>query len=189
MELMGERCRKVIKWFLFFLFLVSTFFGIKYWLLCPSHLFLAVCDMNQVIQAQLHSDLLSLPLPLYFAASPTCCTERVIHRQFPTSFRLLFSKNIPLGSLPVSVNLLLGRASYWDALLWCRKWLRVTKYRRLSSLDAAYHSQDHSSYLSGMWAHRFECSSKWNRKCGWLVNARGHKESLAIALETGRNYI
>lgn len=30
MELMGERCRKVIKWFLFFLLLVSTFFGIKY---------------------------------------------------------------------------------------------------------------------------------------------------------------
>lgn len=29
-ELTGERCRKVIKWFLFFLLLVSTFFGIKY---------------------------------------------------------------------------------------------------------------------------------------------------------------
>lgn len=29
MELTGERCRKVIKWFLFFLLLVSTFFGIK----------------------------------------------------------------------------------------------------------------------------------------------------------------
>ncbi len=96
------------------------------------------------------------------------------------SFFFSFSKNIPVGSPSRLFNLHLVSAPCWDAPVWFRRWLRAGKWGRLllSSLDAACHSQDHSFCLSGMRAHRCECLrlSKWNRKWGWFVDARGREE-------------
>ena len=99
------------------------------------------------------SPTLPLFLALHFAASPTCCSEPLGPRQLQMSFFLVCFSS---PWVPVKVNLHLVGARCWDAPVWFRRWLRAGEWGRLllCSLDAACHSQNHSSYSSGKRAHR-----------------------------------
>lgn len=126
----------------------------------------SICPHSLNLHTRMHkhtqSHLPSLPLflALYFAVSPTCCSKLLGPRLFQTSLRLKF------------VNLHLVGAPCWDAPVWFRRWLTAGKWGRLllSSVAAAWHSQDHSSHCESLHL------SKWNRKWAWFVDAGGRKE-------------
>ena len=88
-----------------------------------------------------------------------CCITDLLQRAArsqaaPDVFFFLVCFSSPW--VPVKVNLHLVGARCWDAPVWFRRWLRAGEWGRLllCSLDAACHSQNHSSYSSGKRAHR-----------------------------------